>query len=590
MAKETDKYTRLTHKEHVKMRSGMYIGNKLNENKLLYICDKEFNSIEKKNILFNAGFLKLFDEILTNASDHVIRTNNKVKNIWITISNNSITIKNDGPGIPIAKKDNIWVPQMLFGELLTGENYNDNEDRYVGGMNGMGACLVNILSKKFIINSSDGKKTYYQEFLNNLEITNQPIVKTKTVHSYTEITYFPDLEYFNLTEITEDLIAFMRKRAFDISIYCKCNVYFNNTLIKIKELKDYAQLHLPNNTEFFYEKINDNFELVLAESITDNFEQCSIVNGISTYKGGTHVDMIMNLVIKRLIDDLTRGNKGIKIKASDIKSKFHLFLISKIINPIFDSQTKENLSIKIEDKIELSDKLYKQLLKSEIIQSILEWVQMKEQMELNKMNKKSAGKTIRVEKLVDAHKAGTNDGYKCSIILCEGDCLDENTEIRVFRDGDHVTIPIKNATIDDMVITHNGNIRQVYGITKKVKECLKICYNATSIICSLEHRFLVYDNICRHFKYLEARCIDPDVHKLVKSKLFNFNSLLEIKDIYQLNDKIYKLRIHLNDGYVDSSLSHKFTVLNMSLLKFELVDAAELKQNDLIVSIPFTKE
>src|ERR1035437_2672333 len=70
---------------------------------------------------------------------------------------------------------------------------------------------------------------------------------------------------------------------------------------------------------------------------------------------------------------------------------------------------------------DLSDKVYKAILKSEIVKSILEWVQMKEQMELNKMNKKAGGKTIRVDKLVDAHKAGTSEGWKCACALSEGD-------------------------------------------------------------------------------------------------------------------------------------------------------------------------
>lgn len=425
----TDKYQRLTHREHILKRPGMYCGNIQSEKTILYTVNQNFTKIEKKQINFNAAFIKLFDEILTNASDHCVRTNGKVKNIEININTitNTISIKNDGPGIPIEKKDGIWIPQMLFTELMTGENYEDNIEKFVGGTNGIGSGIVNVLSNKFLIECNDGKKLYKQLCENNLTIINNPEIISSKNNSSTCISYQPDLNFFNKENIDDDDISFMRKRAMDVAIYCNCNVFFNNVKIPVKNLAEYAKMHINENNELFSEQINDKWSLCLSQSNTDIFEQCSIVNGITTYKGGTHVDYIMNQIVKRLTEDLTKGNKGIKIKASDIKSKFHLFLVCKIANPTFDTQTKENLTSKIEDKVELSDKLYKQLLKSDIIQSILEWVTMKEQLELNKMNKKSAGKTIRIEKLVDAHKAGTNEGYKCGIFLTEGDSGAQST-------------------------------------------------------------------------------------------------------------------------------------------------------------------
>lgn len=422
-----DKYQRLTQREHILKRPGMYVGNIQTEKSIMYVIDSQFSKVEKKEIDFNAGFIKLFDEILTNASDHCVRTKGAVKNIEIFADriNNTISIKNDGPGIPIQKKEGVWIPQMLFAELMTGENYNDLEERFVGGMNGIGASLVNILSKKFSIECSDGINLYKQECENNLLNINDPKIKKSSSKSYTQITYLPDLQYFNKKDISDDDILFMRKRAMDIAVYCKCNVYFDGVKIPVKTLTDYAKMHVDENAEIFTEKLNDNWEVLLTESSNENFEHTSLVNGISTYKGGTHVDYIMGNIVRRLIEDLTKGNKGIKIKASDIKSKFNLFLICKVPNPSFDTQTKENMTLKLTrdmtKECDLSDKAYKAILKSEIVKSILEWVQMKEQLELNKMNKKAGGKTIRVDKLVDAHKAGTSEGWKAGLLLCEGD-------------------------------------------------------------------------------------------------------------------------------------------------------------------------
>jgi DNA topoisomerase II len=590
MSKETEKYKRLSQREHVLHRPGVYVGNVNNETTQMFVAESEGDDyvITKKEVEYNAGFVKIFDEILTNASDHFIRTG-KVKNIWVEVYKDRVVIKNDGPGIPIEQKEGVWVPQMLFGELLTGENYDDTQQRFVGGLNGMGSALCNIFSTKFMVECADGKKMYKQIFEENLSVTNEPEI-TKSKESYTQITYYPDFKYFKLDGITTDLLSIFLKRTLDIAVYCKgCNVFFNRENVKLKTLEDYARMHVTESeAEFFSEKLNENWDVCITESHTDNFEQVSIVNGISTYVGGTHINYITNKIVNSLIVMLTKGKK-FTIRPNDVKCKLFVFLIARIPNPTFDTQTKENMTLKMNSKItgdcDLSDKLYKQIMKSGIVESILQWIQMKEQAALNKVNKKSAGKTVRIEKLVDAHKAGTNDGWKASLILCEGDCLDENTNIKVFRNNDYLKIPIKDAVIGDMVITHNGNIRQIYGITKKVKECIKIKYNDTFINCSLDHKFLIYDKKNKCFKYLEAKNLNSDTHQLIKSKLFNLDCLMEVKDIEILNDDKYKLRIHLHNGAIDSSLEHKFTILNLESVKFELIEAKLLKKNDLIVSV-----
>jgi len=422
-----DIYKKVSQEDHVLLRPDTYVGSTLVQEKSVWAVknteDLSKIEISKQTLKYIPAFLKLFDEILTNASDHVQR-NTGVKTIKVGVTPDfKISVWNDGAGIPIQihKEHNVYVPELIFGHLLTGSNYDDTEERFGAGRNGLGSKLVSIFSKKFIIDCADGKKSYYQELNNNLKNKTQPIIKPST-KSYTQITYTTDFDRLPITGLEKDTLKLFVKRVIDIAAYNpKIKVYFNDVLININSMSDWCKLHLHESVELFTETINDKWSMGLAQSNNDNFEQCSIVNGNTTWLGGTHVDMIMNQIIKKLIEDLTKGNKGIKIKPSDIKNKFHLFLISKIANPIFDTQTKENLTIKIEDRVDLSDKLYKQLLKSDIIQSILEWVQMKEQMELNKMNKKSGGKTVRVEKLVDAHKAGTNEGYKCGILLAEGD-------------------------------------------------------------------------------------------------------------------------------------------------------------------------
>lgn len=580
-----DIYKKLSQEEHILLRPDTYVGSTLVQTKDMwcYINDK----VIKKEVTYIPAFLKLYDEIITNASDHKQRGGG-VKNIKINITDDwKISVWNDGDGIPIAihKEHKVYVPELIFGHLLTGQNYDDNEDRFGAGRNGLGSKLVSLFSKEFTIDCADGKNHYYQEFKNNLSEKSTPVIK-KSTKSYTSISYITDENRLSIKGLEADTLALCHKRALDIAVFNPdINVYFNDELIKINTIRDWVRLHIKEENEIFYENINEHWSIALAQSPNDTFEHCSIVNGNTTWQGGTHVDYIMNQLVKKLTDDLIKGNKGIKLKNGEIKNKFHLFLVSKIANPTFDTQTKENLTIKITDKFELTDKLYKQLLKSEIVKSILEWVKLREQAELNKLNKKSAGKTVRVDKLIDAHKAGTNEGHKCYLCLAEGDCLDENTIVKVFKNDDYISIPLKEVNIGDMVITHNGNIRQIYGITKKVKECKTIYYGNKSITGSNDHRLLIYNKNSFKFEYLEINKINKDIHQLVKSKLFNIDSLYSIKKIEITDDIKFNYKIYFDNSIIESSKSHKFTILNLDKNKFELVEAHELKNNDLIVSI-----
>lgn len=588
-----EEYKLLTQEQQILLRPDTVIGAVTEQEKTVWavqnVNDLSKIEIRKQTLKYIPGFLKIFDEILTNASDHVQRGGG-VKSIKVTVTPEwEISVWNDGTGIPVVKhkEHQIWLPGMLLGMLNSGSNYNDNDERYGAGRNGLGSGATALFSSKFQIDCADGQNRYQQDILENCKVRKEPKIKPSQ-KSYTQVTYIPDFNRLPIAGLEEATLKMILKRVIDIAVFNpKIKVFFNEQLIQINSIKDWCQLHLEPETELYTEVVDDKWSIALAGSNSDQFEQCSIVNGNTTWIGGTHVDYIMSNVVKRLTEDLTKGNKGIKIRPSDIKSKFHLFLVSRIANPTFDTQTKENLTIKITDKPDFSDKIYKQILKSEIIENILNWVQMKEQMELNKMNKKAAGKTLRIPKLVDAHKAGTDDGWKASLILAEGDCLDEDTKIKVFKDDTYKEIFIKDAKIGDMIITHNGSIREIYGITKKVKDTVKINYNNTSITCSKEHRFLIYDKEKNVFKFVEAQKIDPNKHQFLKSKIYNLDSLFKIHQIEQIKDsnQKYQLKIKLSNSEIESSLNHKFTVLDDQTNQIKLIEAKDLKKDNLLVSI-----
>lgn len=85
-----------------------------------------------------------------------------------------VSIMNNGKGIPVEihREHNIYVPEMVFGHLLTGSNYNDDEKKVVGGRNGYGAKLANIFSHKFIVDCGDGrmKKRFKMTWKKNMTV------------------------------------------------------------------------------------------------------------------------------------------------------------------------------------------------------------------------------------------------------------------------------------------------------------------------------------------------------------------------------------------------------------------------------------
>jgi DNA topoisomerase-2 len=443
MAKKnsTSKYVKLSPIEHILKRPETYVGSTSIEEKEMYVIedvDLKDVKVVKKTIKYNPAFIKLFDEIIVNASDQAIRTkdssvNNKVKIIKVTIDKEKVTVENDGQSIPVElhPTENIYNAELIFSNLHTGENYDDDEEKTVGGRNGLGSKLVNVFSKKFIVDTCDGKKKFKQIVKDNMQTIGTPTVKDveKGSKSYTKITYYPEVSRFGLTEIDEDSISLMIKRCLDVAVYNpKVRVIVNGKTIPVKSVKDYMQMHLPEGEEFFYEKLDNGWEVGIAKSQTEQFEQVSLVNGINTYRGGTHINYVSLQVSKDVTDKFKRGTSA---TWADVKNRLFMFLISAVPNPEFDTQTKENLTKYISAEIHKGSKVgestIKKIMKSDIVASILREIEIKEMARLKRQQKANA--KVKVEKLVDANNKDRSD---CQLFIFEGDSAEAGA--RKFRD------------------------------------------------------------------------------------------------------------------------------------------------------------
>jgi DNA topoisomerase-2 len=583
-----ERYKKLTHKEHILTRPETYIGSIHTDTRDIFLpinCDNFENlKMEYRNVSYSPGFLKIFDEIITNASDHAIRTG-LVSHINVNITNDTISVENDG-GIPVVmhSKEKMYVPELIFGNLLTGENYEDTEVRFVGGRNGYGAKLTNIYSKTFIVETADGKKEYFQKFSENMSKMNKPKIK-KSKKNYTKITYIPDFEKFEMTEIDGDMLKILTKRVIDIAAYNPTvKVSLNGNLIPIRSFNDYMKLFLQEDDKVYYEKINEFLEIGITKSPTDMFAHVSMVNGISTTIGGSHVNHVTNTIVSNIKDIITKANKGINIRPNDIRNRFLVFINCKVPNPIFDNQTKENLTSKLDSTIRnitINEPMLKRISKSDILADLVELSMMKDKIQLEKEMNKSVTKRVKVEKLVDANKAGkVGDSQKCHLFLTEGDCLHEDTYITILRDSEKLNIKIKDVKLDDVVITHNSKFRLISNISKKIEKSVIInLKNDQQLICSENHRWFIYDKIQNDFYFIKTKDLNLQNHKMIINKNVNFNSLVKIENIVDIKDPKFHKVIYIKNDEILSTNKHNFSVYNIETNSIMMVVCDELNNN-----------
>lgn len=173
---------------------------------------------------------------------------NSIK-VTIDRKENFISIQNNGRGIPVTlhKEENVYVPELIFGHLLTSSNYNDEEKKVVGGRNGYGAKLCNIFSTEFIVETADKERElkYRQVFKQNMTLTGKPSISNNpTKQEYTRISFKPDLSKFQMTEMDEDFESLIKKRVYDLAGCVQgVSVFLNGTKVPVKGFAKYCDLY-----------------------------------------------------------------------------------------------------------------------------------------------------------------------------------------------------------------------------------------------------------------------------------------------------------------------------------------------------------
>ena len=428
-------YQRKTHREHILDLPDTYVGSIVTGPEEVFVRDGDnFKSTE---VAFNPGFYKLVDELLVNAHDHVIRlrqknSENPVKHIEVYIVGNgtTFTIRNDGEPIDVAQhpEHKVWIPQMIFGELLTSTNYNKDEKKLVGGKNGYGVKLVNIFAKHMNVHVQDAGRqlSYIQTFRDNMTKVEEPVIKKSKSKSTVQIDWTPDFARFGMTSITEDMQHLIERRVYDLAMTLgkDVKVSWNGTPVKCKNLTEYAKGFLPSGSCVVYESPNERWHIAIADSPTDKQFTMSFVNGIWTSKNGTHVDAVTSQVVNHVVEYL-ETKKKIKVKPGLVRDNLAVFVTAMIENPSFTSQTKETLTTKqsaFGSSPKLSDDTLKKVVsKLNLVSTIVEAQSAKDAKDNSKTDGKKQSRITGIPKLDDAVLAGTKDSAKCTLILTEGD-------------------------------------------------------------------------------------------------------------------------------------------------------------------------
>ncbi|KAL4729566.1 DNA topoisomerase 2 [Fusarium chlamydosporum] len=440
----TEMYTKLSQLEHILKRPDTYIGSVERTEQQLWVLNKETQLMEYKNVSFVPGLYKIFDEILVNAADNKQRDGSMTyMKINIDREAGVISVENNGKGIPIVihDKEKIYIPELIFGHLLAGSNFDDDEKKTVGGRNGYGAKLCNVFSTEFNLECQDSAsgKRYKQTWTNNMNTMHKAKITASKTADFTRITFKPDFKRFGMEDgIDDDLESLMFRRVYDmVGTIRGIKVYLNGEQIKIKDFKAYCDLYAKSiakersaeeggaptcTVEMDKDKSHPRWEVGFAVS-DGTFQQVSFVNSIATTSGGTHVNYIADQVTKSLLNTLNKKRKGHSLKQNHLRNHIFIFVNCYIDNPAFSSQTKEQMTTKpsqFGSKCVLGDEFLKKVAKSDAIQNILDFAEKK----ADKMMAKSDGnKRSRVNnaKLVEANFAGTRRGHECTLILTEGD-------------------------------------------------------------------------------------------------------------------------------------------------------------------------
>lgn len=474
--------------QHIYETPDMYVGGDGEVERTSFLFDIEQKKIYEDTIRLPPAVVQMFLEILTNAADG----NNRTRRygyapgpIKIRMSKRWIEVRNDGLPIPIELTTNkdMYIPQKVFGTLLTSSNYV--EERHEAGRNGIGGNVVNILSKKFVVTIVDtirGKK-YKQTWYNNMREMDEPIIEdvesTGTPEgSSVTVKYLMDFERFGYDPkqgYPEEAAPLFARQVLDVGFTCKSKVIFNDVDISYPYIKDYGRLYYGDAVDkasIIHYQTNDpevitiekEGEMQLSDPnhipylevlIVDaggsgNGKVISFVSSVMTTEGGAHVKAVMDKVVPVIVKEvnergasssrrkITKGSAKIraameakrkeeskksrkfKISRAEVISRLSMIISCRLKNTRFSSQSKTHLD---SSNPPLYVKISKNNIEKMFTWNLMEYLRAA----LKSIQAVSLGKTdgkkkrhVAIRNSLDANEAGGPNSNKCCGWVVEG--------------------------------------------------------------------------------------------------------------------------------------------------------------------------
>lgn len=298
--------------EHIRLRPGMYIG-KLGDGKSP-----------------DDGIYILLKEVLDNSIDEFVMGAGKT--IEVKISDGQVVVRDYGRGIPLGKVVDV------VSKINTGAKYDSKAFKKSVGLNGVGAKAVNALSTEFVVQAFRDGKTKRAKFEYG-KLTEDDAITDSSQRKGTKISFRPDPEIFvNYRFILEYVEKMMWNYAYlnpGLTLYLNGEKFYSEN-----GLKDLLQDNLDGNTlhDIIHLKGED-IEVALTHSERMQGEQFySFVNGQHTTQGGTHQNALREALVTTM-----RDFYGKNFDASDVRSCVIGAISLKVMEPVFESQTKTKL-------------------------------------------------------------------------------------------------------------------------------------------------------------------------------------------------------------------------------------------------------
>lgn len=427
MAKEKFEIKKLSDREHIVHRPSMYIGSVSNEQHETAIFENVFEEpkLQTKQLTYAPGLIKIINEVIDNSVDVIIKTG-KGSTIKVKLSGDKVEVQDDSTGFPMPEKfkklarDGGVAKREVFedlpvvialGNARAGSNFNDEDNLGQMGTNGVGAFATNCFSKRFVCVTKTQDTTTKVEWRDNA-LLHSCNIDYKKSEPGTNITFWPDLAKFSLAEISEDVKDVIRTRLVVLSLtYPDIKFYFDGK--RIKTPKKIASLFTAEETPFVEHSTKDYQVLVIANS--EKTSHFSVVNGLNTPDGGSHIDLILQEIVKELSE-----TKGLNCTRADVLNTLQIVFIGRgWKNLRFNSQTKEKITNSTKETREYLgnlDALVQKVKKSKAIKDFIKATTQARELRVEKKAIKDAKKTkIKSDKFLDAQ------GDREILMLVEGD-------------------------------------------------------------------------------------------------------------------------------------------------------------------------